>query len=362
MLESMLPQKLPRRKFALRFFLLLCLSALSGCSSLQYYGQAIAGHIDVLNRRQPIARVIANSDDTVLKKRLQTVQTARAFASRELALPNNASYRTYADLERDYVVWNVFAAPELALKPLQACFFLVGCLSYRGFFSQKDAQRNAEQLRQQDYDVYVGGVNAYSSLGWFDDPVLNTMLKHSDIYLVGLIFHELAHQQLYIKDDSMFNESFASAVEHAGLERWLAQSGDEDLQQRYHTWQQRKATFNARVLATAENLQMLYAQDLPEAEKRQRKRAELDKLRAYYEHADPHEMAYKNWLADVNNAKLLTVQTYHDYVPAFLRLLADNAGNFAAFYQQVEALSQLSQTERNAALSDLSREAKDQEI
>ena len=191
-----------------------------------YYVQATRGQIEVLSKRQPIDEVLASPETAEeLGRRLRLVQEARQFSIDELYLPDNKSYRSYSDLERDFVVWNVFAAPEFSLEAREWCYPIVGCVSYRGYFSEEAANGEAAKLRRKGFDSAVGGVPAYSTLGNFNDPVLNTMMRWDDVKLVSTLFHELAHQVLYIKDDTAFNESFATAVEEIGIERWLAKNG-----------------------------------------------------------------------------------------------------------------------------------------
>src|SRR5262245_443267 len=194
----------------------------SGCSDIEYYWQGIAGQTDLLARAKPIPEVIATTTDAALKGRLQRAQEIRAFASRELGLPDNRSYTSYADLGRPYAVWNVFASPELSLTPRQWCFPVAGCVNYRGYFAEADARTEAARLAAAGDDVHVSGIPAYSTLGYFDDPVLSTFVRYREVDLARLIFHELAHQVVYVKDDTSFNESFAVAVEEAGVARWLA--------------------------------------------------------------------------------------------------------------------------------------------
>ena len=331
-------------------FSVFCL--LSSVFSLQscYYLQAVEGQIDLLSRRQPIAEILANPDTSPrLTEKLQIVLKIREFSRRELHLPDNGSYNDYADLERPYAVWNVFAAPEFSLTPAQSCFLLVGCLSYRGYFSKTAALAFAKELRQEGYEVYTGGVAAYSTLGWFADPVLNTMLGWSDADLAGLIFHELAHQKIYAPDDSTFNESFATAVEQAGIERWLVLQPPSQVIS-YRQSQARETAGIALAQKTYRQLTALYQQNLPPEIMRARKQAIFSALQAEYAELKNQwqgDKTYDKWFAeDLNNAKLLTVLTYHDYVPYFLALLAQKQGDFPAFYAQVEALSRLPPAER----------------
>ncbi|MDD5330670.1 MAG: aminopeptidase, partial [Sulfuricella sp.] len=187
---------------------------ISGCANLGYYSQAVGGHLHVMNAAHPIRDVLQDpAADPELKHQLEDVAAIREFASRELALPDNNSYRAYADLGRPYVVWNVFAAPEFSVEPEKWCMAFVGCVNYRGYYDRADADRYADALRHRGLDAFVGGITAYSTLGLFDDPVLNTFLRLGDTEVARTLFHELAHQRLYVKGDSVFNESFATTVE-----------------------------------------------------------------------------------------------------------------------------------------------------
>ena len=199
----------------------------AGCADLVYYLQSADGELRVLEARRPISEVLADpATPPALKSRLELVLRLRDFASRELKLPDNGSYRNYADLHRQFIVWNVFAAPEFSVTPKRWCFLIAGCVAYRGYFSREGAEKLAVRLRSEGYDVFVGGVPAFSTLGWFDDPVLNTFINYPEYELARLLFHELAHQRVYAKNDSQFNESFAVTVETVGVERWIAHRND----------------------------------------------------------------------------------------------------------------------------------------
>ena len=207
---------------------------LSACTAIDYYGQSISGHLGLMAKRTEVTKLIADEQtDENLKKELQTVLDIRAFASTELALPDNHSYRSYVDVGESYVLWNVVATGEFSLTPKNWCYPFAGCVAYRGYYAETDASAFADSLKDQGLDVFVGGVRAYSTLGWFDDPVLNTMLDRPFTYLAGVIFHELAHQQVYIKDDTTFNESFAVAVEREGVRRWFHRHDDSEGFKRY---------------------------------------------------------------------------------------------------------------------------------
>ncbi|MGH8355050.1 MAG: aminopeptidase, partial [Pseudomonas sp.] len=281
-----------------------------------------------------------------------------AFASTGLGLPDNRSYRLYADIGRPYVLWNLFAAPEFSLAPETHCFPIAGCVAYRGYYRLGRARGAAALLRQQGLETYVGGVEAYSTLGWFDDPILSSMLHWDDDRLVAVIFHELAHQQLYVRDDTAFNESFASFVEREGLRQWrrgrgLAAAEPGRLQQREQ--------FTALVLATRARLERLYASGLPPGELRPRKAAEFERLRADYRRLRERQWGgvgrYDAWVeGPLNNAKLLPFGLYERWVPAFAALFAQAGGDWATFYGRVRELGKLPPAAREEALQALQPE------
>lgn len=332
------------------------------CSTLDYYGQAVAGQFEIWRRARPIETVLAQDALTPAQRaRLMRVAEARAFASARLALPAGRSYTHYADLGREFVVWNVFAAPALSLTPIESCFPLVGCLAYRGFFDRARAERHAARLRAQGHDVYVGGVAAYSTLGWFADPVLNTMLRSDERRLVEIVFHELAHRRLYLAGDTTFNESYAMAVASTGLHAWLVEQGlDPALQIEDEA---REAAFLALIAATRAELAELYASAAAADSRRAAKAAAFARLRQRYAalraqwQGDPR---YDDWMgSDLNNAKLASVATYHDRVGAFRALLAACAGDYTRFHAAVARLAEAPATARAAALDALERGAGD---
>src|SRR6185295_9567668 len=255
---------------------------LTGCETLAYYLQAVGGQLELMARAQPVGTLIADpATPQPLRERLALARSIRDYASRELGLPDNGSYRSYADLGRAYVVWNVVAAPEFGLAPVESCFPVAGCVPYRGFFALEDAERHAARLRSAGNDVNVRGVPAYSTLGRFDDPLLNTFIRNPDADLARLIFHELSHQVLYVKGDSTFNESFAVAVERAGVRRWLAATGRSAAMQAFLETQERGARFLSLLEQARTRLKALYAMPLPPEVMRERKReafAELKKM------------------------------------------------------------------------------------
>ena len=337
--------------------------AVTSCADLAYYRQATAGQWDLWQARRPVAEALADPATSLeLRRRLEIAQALRAFASAELALPDNGSYQDYADLGRSWVVKNVFAAPELSLEPRRWCFWVVGCLSYRGYFDAEAAQRLADELRAGGDDVYVGDVSAYSTLGWFDDPLLNTFIHWPTGRLAELMFHELAHQRLYIADDTAFNEAFATAVGRLGAECWLAQRGAAREREEYETDYRRREDFLRLTTATREQLVAVYASTQSEAGKRIGKQDILAELRDRYQTLKREwggYAGYDRWFdQDLNNAKLAGVSTYHRLVPAFEVLYEREGRDFAAFYRAAAVIGRLSPAEREARLRELSISAK----
>lgn len=343
----------------------------SGCAPLGYYGQAIGGQLDILTRTRPISELlndVSSADgDTVrleptIKARLVTILQVREFATQALALPNNNSYRVYAHLDRSQVAWNVVATPEFSLKPKTWCFPVAGCVPYRGYFSESSAQDFAAQLKRDGLDVRIAGVAAYSTLGWFTDPVFSTLMRRNEADLAGLIFHELAHQRLYLAGDAAFNESFASVVEAEGVRRWLQQRGDLPALEIWERDQTRQREFVEMLHKHRTQLQTLYDSALAETAMREAKARVFDTLRAEY--AELRKgwggyTGYDAWFAqDLNNAHLAAVGLYQRHVPAFQSLLARAEGDMAAFYRSARALRRLPQAERNDRLAELDTQAK----
>lgn len=341
-----------------RFAAFGALVLVSGCSSVEYYAQAVSGHLEVMWLAVPIEERLHQADTPVpLREKLERVLAIREFASRELALPDNGSYRRYADLGRPYVLWNVFAAPEFSVAPIQSCFPFAGCVSYRGFYSEQAAQRHAAELGQQGDDVYVGGVSAYSTLGWFSDPVLSTFIQYPESEVARIVFHELAHQEVYIKGDTVFNESFAATVEEEGLRRWLDREGTPALRAAYADSRRRRSEFTALVLKYRAQLAGFYARPLSAEEKREGKR------RLFTEMNDEYGALKASWggfagfdrllAPGINNAFLVSIASYSEFVPAFRALLAQKKGDLPAFYQAVRDLAKLEKAERDARLAAL---------
>lgn len=304
---------------------------LAGCETLAYYTQAVGGQLALMARARPAADLIADpATPQALRERLQVARAIREFAVSGLKLPDNASYRNYADIGRPYAVWNVVAAPEFSLEPLQSCFPVAGCVAYRGFFAQQDAEYHAARLRNEGYDVYVYGVPAYSTLGRLDDPLLSTFIRYADADLARLIFHELAHQLLYVKDDSTFNESFAVAVEREGLRRWLAATGRSAALKDHLAAQERNREYSGQIDQARAALKLLYRQRIAPEPMRERKRAVLERLQA--------QLAPDGRYRDLapNNAFLASYATYTELVTEFEFILRENDNDLERFYAQVK--------------------------
>ena len=337
--------------------LILPLAAITGCASPVYYFQAVSGQLEILNKRRPVEEVLSDpATPPQTRQQLTLVRRLRDFASQELGLPDNPSYRSYADLERPFVIWNVFATPELSLKPRQWCFVFAGCVSYRGYFARDKAERFATDMKQGGYDTYVGGVPAYSTLGWLNDPVLNTFINRSEADLAGLLFHELAHQVVYVGGDSAFNESFATVVELEGVQRWFGRHGTAPQAEAYRQKIRRREQFIALVLKHKAKLAGIYTSNLGVAEKRAAKKRIFGELRNDYAalktdwggHSD-----YDKWSEqDLNNAHLAAIGMYHQYVAAFQKLLRQQGDDLKNFYRAARQMANLPRDERRMALQN----------
>ncbi len=337
---------------------------MTGCAAPGYYFQAMSGQMAVAAARRPIPEVMADgAAPQALKARLDLIARAKEFAETELRLRAGGSFETYADLGRPYAAWNVVATPEFSLAPKRWCFLIAGCINYRGYFSQHKAERFADRLRKRGYDVHVGGVAAYSTLGWFRDPVLNTTLRMSDAGAVAVVFHELAHARLYVGGDSMFSESFATAVEEEGVRRFFTGGGDEVALAKWRAARAHDLEFHALVDDTRRRLAVLYGSGADPSAMRAAKARELDAARAAYAQlrARGGHGGYDRFFgAGLNNARLAAVSLYREYVPAFATMIVEAGGNLEAFYERAEKLARLSRDERKAALEALARRARDQ--
>ncbi len=332
---------------------LISILSLSGCA-VGYYWQAAQGQWQVLSHREPIPRLLdAPEVDPALKARLRRALMIRDYASLRLALPDNGAYRSYADLGRPYAVWNVFAAPEFSLAPHRWCYPLIGCASYRGYFRRHLAEAEAARLQAAGFDTFIAGIPAYSTLGWFDDPLLNTVIHWREPHLAGLIFHELAHQVVYVRGDTTFNESFASAVERLGVQQWLKERGTPEQQRDYARYLAHRDQFDALLRRYRQRLIARYAQGGAPEELRADKQAILDTLRRDYQHLK-HRWGqgpyFDRWFqAPVNNARFVPLHDYTRLRPAFV-CLRQASPDWPTFFETVRRLAQLEPSERTRRL------------
>lgn len=338
--------------------LLMLAGFLAGCSNFGYYLQATGGHLDVIRAAQPISEVVRDpAIDPTLRKRLEDVQAIREFASRELGLPDNNSYRAYADVGRPYVVWNVFAAPEFSLEPKRWCMLMVGCVNYRGYYDRQEAEQLAAELRLEGYDTLVGGVSAYSTLGYFDDPVLSSFLRLGTPEVARTVFHELAHQLIFVDGDSLFNESFATAVENEGMRRWLAILATPEQRTAFEEQLERKAAFAVLMRDYRKKFHTLYGSAAAGIDQRQAKAGLLAALRRDYGELKTawggHAGYDKFFGDDLNNAKLASLSLYSELVPAFEALLELEDHDLQRFYQRVVTLAALDKETRRNSLGML---------
>ena len=330
---------------------------MTGCTSVSYYAQSLKGHAEILTARQDVEKLIDDpSTPEALRTQMASASAIRRFATDELALPDNNSYRSYVDVGREAVTWAVFAAPEFSLTSRAWCFPVYGCVPYRGYFSKQSATDAALELQRQGLDVHVTGITAYSTLGWSSDPLLSTMLTQDETYLAGLIFHELAHQRVYVDDDSQFNEAFAVAVETTGVRKWLRAASDTAGLRRYEADRKRHADFLGLVSQTREELRHVYNKSGTLRQKRGAKTAALERLRTRYRTMRDSRwrgyQAYDAWFdTPINNAKLAAISIYSDQVTAFLRLFDLCSGDYPRFYASVRQLGKLDKVSRIGALA-----------
>lgn len=323
--------------------MLLATTFLCGCATIGWYAQAVRGQAEILLKREDIAQLVADPDtDDDLRRRLELALEIRAFASEHLALPDNRSYTVYADLEREAVVWNVVAAPHFSLEPKTWCYPLAGCLAYRGYFRKSAAEALATDLEADGFDTLVAPVPAYSTLGRFTDPVLNTMLDFDPEALAGLIFHELAHQRVFVPGETGFNETYATTVEREGIRRWLHHRGEAGALAAWEEQTQRRQAFNALLRNWRERLAELYASDLPVADMAREKARLFEAMAAAYRdrRASIGSPAADAWMAaGPNNARLALVATYESGTGAFDALLAEYDADLDRFHEAVAELA-----------------------
>jgi predicted aminopeptidase len=347
------------RRLGLSSAVLLAVLAVPGCSNLAYYAQAVGGHLHVMRAARPLSDWLDDpATEPALRQKLAEARAMRDFASNELALPDNGSYRSYADLGRPYVVWNVFAAGEFSALPHEWCMLVVGCVNYRGYYHQAEAEALAARLRIEGLDTWVGGVPAYSTLGHLDDPLLNTFLRHGQNEVARTLFHELAHQKIFVSGDTAFNESFATAVEETGVARWLAAHGSKARRQAFREQQARKAQFAGLVKDYRDRLGRLYDQKtMPPEDMRAAKARIIGELRRAYSDLKTSwggYTGYDYWFAGpLNNAQLASVNLYNRRLPAFQTLLEREKDDLPRFYAQVQQLADMPSKERAAALEAL---------
>jgi predicted aminopeptidase len=342
-------------KLPIVLLLIVCLAA---CASPGYYAQALGGQWELWRKSESIEQLLADSQTLPqIKSKLETVHAIRQFASQDLHLPDNGSYRKYADLKRPFVVWNVFAADEFSVKPREWCFMIVGCVGYRGYFSKEGAEAFAAELRAQGQDVYIGGVPAYSTLGYFDDPVLSTFIRYPDAELARLVFHELAHQLVYVGGDSTFNESFAVAVELEGVKRWIDSHGSSVDRSNFAASRARRSDYLELVETYRHKLETLYASSAAAETKRSAKAQLFQEMRDDYQKLKTAwgGFAGYDWIfaKPLDNAFIASTSIYTQMVPAFQYLLTKSGGNLDAFYASVKQLASASKAKRDAQLAAL---------
>jgi predicted aminopeptidase len=355
------------------FAILLIATGISGCSNLGYYWQNTQGHIAVMNAAKPVKDWLDDPQtSTATKSRLELAQRIRAFASQELALPDNASYTRYADVKRSAVVWNVVAAKPYSLQLKTWCFAVVGCVGYRGYYTEADAKAEAEKVKAEGFEVNVYGVPAYSTLGYLNwaggDPLLSTFITYPEGELARMIFHELAHQVLYVKDDTMFNESFATAVERLGGQQWLAKNGSQAAKNEYAAFDSKRREFRALTLRTRERLNQIYKKNRPVAatESAQiatesianQKQQAMQQLRDEYAQLKQSWgdfAGYDRFIANANNASLGALAAYDELVPQFEAVFEKQGKNWLAFYQAIQSITPLPKDARRQALADMTK-------
>lgn len=337
-------------------FFIMVVAVLGACADLRYYAHVTHGESALLLKRRSVSKVVADpATDPKLAARLKLSQQARQFASDRLDLPRNRSYTYYVQLHRPYVVWNVYATPRYSVEAVLQCFPIAGCVAYRGWFDEQKARTGAERLRAQGYDVYTGGVSAYSTLGWFSDPILSSMMRWDNDELVGTIFHELAHQKIYVKGDTAFNESYAMFVEDEGLREWHRARGEaigDDHEQAMDDG------FTRLVLDLRERLKKLYASGASASTMEEGKQHELEAFRARYaawrDRNWPNDHRYDRWVAQpINNATLLPFGLYDQWKPSFAAIFKQADDRWPQFFERVRELAKEPKAERENTLRGL---------
>ncbi len=332
------------KKLGLLLVFFFSIFLINACSTVGYYTQSIIGHSSIMLSRKPIDEVLKTAEPE-LKQKLLIAVDIRKFASTELGLPDNGSYTEFVELDSDTPIWNVIAAEEFSLKAKQWCYPIIGCASYRGYYHKKDAEHYAEELRKQRLEVHLAGATAYSTLGWFDDPLTSAMFKRGDASLAELIFHELAHQVVYIKGDSRFNEAFASAVGEQGAIRWMQLTNRTEMLEEYRQRLSVRDDFIVLINTAKERLQEIYESESSLAEKKQKKQMVFEQMRQEHQRLIVDKWGGKKWYSrwfsePINNARLVSIATYRDLVPEFLLLFNRCENNFPRFYEKVRQISE----------------------
>lgn len=310
---------------------------LAGCRTVEFYSQASVGQIELLTKRKPVEKVIAETDDPKLRERLELTGRLLDFAENELKMPGGGAYELYAELGREHLVWVIHAAPELSMEPKRWWYPVVGCQAYRGYFREDLALAEIERLEKQGYETWIGGVDAFSTLGWFRDPVLDTFVGRAEVDYAELIFHELVHRKHYIPGQTATNEALAEAVAREGVRRWFTRTGRPELARRYDERLRKIAQAREAIVSSSDRLRAVYAADRDDAWKRERKQAELARLNADLRALRTEwGRGLTSWIEEpVNNARLNSFTTYEEGVPRFNRLLEECDGDFERFWASV---------------------------
>ena len=367
--QLLFDMKLKKRNKQLSLFsflialVVLLLLAIWGCSNVSYFSQAIVGHFRIMGSRVPIENILkTNHLDIESKNKLKLVLEVRAYAVEELGLPKNKSYTVYSDINSRFLGWNVYSAPKFSVEPKKWCFPIAGCVVYRGYFSKKVALEFARKMDERDFDVFIGAFNAYSTLGWYNDPVLRSHLRLNPIRLAGLIIHELAHQKFYVSGDSRFNEGFAVTVERAGVLRWLKSAGGDDhIVQASKMWD-KEDLIVAKILKARTQLRNIYLRELDSKSLAQKKNSIFQDLKSDLCGGNCSGINLPNTNGEefeLNNAYLVPIDTYYSLVPVFQSILDSLGGSLPQFFEKVEELGELPFEERQREIESLQKRIKD---